>query len=67
MLNPKRAVRLIANSKTMSHSDPIFLKYNILKINDQITVNDLNCVPKCEVFPALYTSLFPQASSVLGN
>ena len=28
----KRAVRLINNLKTMSHGDPIFLKYNILKI-----------------------------------
>ena len=35
----KRAVRLIDNSKTMSHSDPIFLKYNILKINDMIDFN----------------------------
>ena len=30
----KCAVRLIDNSKTMTQRDPIFLKYNILKIND---------------------------------
>ena len=35
----KRAVRLIDNSKSMSHSDPIFLKYNILKINDMVDFN----------------------------
>ena len=30
----KRAIKLINNSKAMSHSDPLFLKYKILKIND---------------------------------
>ena len=29
----KHAVRLIDNAKTMTLSDPIFLKYHILKIN----------------------------------
>ena len=28
----KRVIRLIDNSKSMSHSDPLFLKYKILKV-----------------------------------
>ena len=35
----KRAVRLIDNTKTMTHNDPIFLKYNILKINNMVDFN----------------------------
>ena len=35
----KRAVRLIDNSKAMSHSDPLFLKYKILKVNDLVDYN----------------------------
>ena len=32
----KRAIRLIDNSKATSHSDPVFLKYKILKINNDL-------------------------------
>ena len=35
----KRAIRLIDNSKVKSHSDPLFLKYKILKINDLVDFN----------------------------
>ena len=35
----KRAIRLIDNSKATSHSDPLFLKYKILKINDLVDFN----------------------------
>ena len=35
----KRAITLIDNSKAMSHSDPLFLKYKILKINDLVDFN----------------------------
>ena len=35
----KHAVRLIDNSKTMTHSDSIILKYLILKINDMVDFN----------------------------
>ena len=35
----KQAIRYIDNSKAMSHSDPLFLKYKILKINDLIDFN----------------------------
>ena len=41
--------------------------WKYIRFHYQITVNDLNCVPKCKVFPALYTSLFLQASNVLCN
>ena len=41
--------------------------WKYIQFHYQITVNDLNCVPKCKVFPALYTSLFLQASNVLCN
>ena len=34
ILLQKRAIRLIDNSKVTSHSDPLFLKYKILKIDD---------------------------------
>ena len=33
----------------------------------QITVNNQNCVPKCKVFLALYTSIVPQAFTVICN
>ena len=32
----KRAIRLIDNSKATSHSDPLFPKCKILKINDMV-------------------------------
>ena len=32
----EHAVWLIDNSKTMTHSDLIFMKYNILKLNDMV-------------------------------
>ena len=35
----KRSIRLIDNSKATSHSDPLFLKYQILKINDLVDFN----------------------------
>ena len=35
----KLAIRLIDNSKATSHSDPLFLKYKILKINDLLSVS----------------------------
>ena len=35
----KRAIKLIDNSKVMSPSDPLFLKYKILKINDLVDFN----------------------------
>ena len=35
----KQAIRLIDNSKATSHSDPLFLKYKILKINDLLSVS----------------------------
>ena len=35
----KRAVRIIDNAKTASHSDPIFFKYKILKLNDLADFN----------------------------
>ena len=34
-----RAVRIIDNAKTASHSDPIFFKKKIFKLND---LNDFN-------------------------
>ena len=30
----KRAVRIIDNARTVSHTDPLFLKYKILELND---------------------------------
>ena len=33
------AVRLIDNSKTKTHSDPIFLEYNIIKIKNMLDFN----------------------------
>ena len=35
----KRAVRLIDNSKKAAHSDPLFLKFKILKIQDMVDFN----------------------------
>ena len=34
-----RAVRIIDNAKTASHSDPILFKYKILKLNDLTDYN----------------------------
>ena len=34
----KRAVRVIDNTQTMAYSDPIFLKYNIIKIKDMVVL-----------------------------
>ena len=39
-----RAVRLIDNSKFMTHSDPIFLKYNILKKNYMVDIKQCSCL-----------------------
>ena len=36
-----------------------------IQFHYKIAVNDQNCVPKCKVFPALFTSLVPKASIVL--
>ena len=35
----KRAVRLIDNSKKAAHSNPLFLKFKILKIQDMVDFN----------------------------
>ena len=37
----KRAVRIISNSKYDSHSDPLFKKFNLLKLKDLIELNVL--------------------------
>ena len=35
----KQAIRLIDNSKATSHSDPLFIKYKVLNINDLVDFN----------------------------
>ena len=35
----KSAIRIIENAKTASHTDPLFFKYKILKLNDLTEFN----------------------------
>ena len=45
----KRSIRLIDNSKATSHSDPLFLKYKILKINDLVDFNQAIFMYKLDI------------------
>ena len=58
----KRAIRLIDNSKATSRSDPLFLNYKILKINDLVDFNEA-------IFMYKYTHKLLPASfeNMLGN
>ena len=40
----KRAVRIIENAKTDSHTNPLFFKYKILKLNDLTDFNQTTFV-----------------------
>ena len=61
----KRAIRLIDNSKATSHSDPLFLKYIILKINDLVDFNQAMFMYKYthKFLPASFENIFKK----LGN
>jgi hypothetical protein len=61
----KRAIRLIDNSKATSHSDPLFLKYKILKINDLVDFNQAIFMYKYthKLLPASFENIFKK----LGN
>ena len=61
----KRAIRLIDNSKAKSHSDPLFLKYKILKINDLVDFNQAIFMYKYtnKLLPTSFENIFKQ----LGN
>ena len=56
----KRAIRLIDNSKATSHSDPLFIKYNILKINDLVDFNQAIFMYKYtnKLLPAYFENIF---------
>ena len=40
----KCAVRIIDKAKTALHSDPLFFKYNILKLNDLTDFTQATCM-----------------------
>ena len=45
----KRTVRLIENAKTVSHCDPLFLKYRLLKLNDMSDFNQATFMYKTRI------------------
>ena len=61
----KRAVRIIDNAKTASHSDPIFFKYKILKLNDLTDFNQATFMYKYtkNLLPSSFNDTFKK----LGN
>ena len=60
-----RAVRIIDNAKTASHSDPIFFKYKILKLNDLTDFNQATSMYKYT--KNLLPSSFNDTFKTLGN
>ena len=61
----KRAVRIIENAKTASHTDPLFFKYKILKLNDFTEFNQATFIYKYT--KKLLPSSFHNTFKKLGN
>ena len=61
----KRAVRIIENAKTDSHTDPLFFKYKILKLNDFTEFNQATFIYKYtrNLLPSSFNNTFKK----LGN
>ena len=43
----KRAIRIITLSNLNSHTDPLFKKLNLLKMNDMLALQELTFYYKC--------------------
>ena len=61
----KKAVRIISNSKYNAHTDPLFKKFNVLKVTDLCALQELKFAFKLEngTLPSYFTNSMYQRHS----